>query len=237
MHLARRKGVMSDVYDLPLANGAHVSVASRSFGADWGVFSEVFQTTMYEGDFAEAYVIDIGAHKGYFGAFALLRGATALHSYEPAADNYALLQRAAESFRATGRHWATSKQAVGPRAGTATLEIKEPSWGHRMNASIGSMGTTEEVDVIELGDVVSHLPAERVIVKMDVEGLERAIIMTSPATVWNRVDELFLKIYGPKIDEDEPITRAEVLLRLQEHGLEICALRPGNVLRFKRYTR
>ena len=45
------------------------------FPVDWKAFAEVFADRPYEGPFDGASVLDVGAHKGYFGAFALAAGA------------------------------------------------------------------------------------------------------------------------------------------------------------------
>ena len=76
--------------------------AADSINGDRGTFGEIFVTQCYSSDYSDATVVDIGAHKGYFGAFAFVQGAKAVLSYEPEDENFAALERAAESFRARG---------------------------------------------------------------------------------------------------------------------------------------
>ena len=56
----------------------------------------------YAGDYRGAFVVDVGAHKGYYGAYALAHGARWVVSYEPETANFALLERAASDVRERG---------------------------------------------------------------------------------------------------------------------------------------
>ena len=66
------------------------STGSRSSGS--------WRTTRTPTDYAGAVVLDLGAHKGYFGAYALARGARLVISFEPETANLELLERGAETL-------------------------------------------------------------------------------------------------------------------------------------------
>ena len=52
---------------------------------DRNVVWDVFVNRCYGNDFNDSTVIDIGAHKGYFGAYALMHGATRSSRTSPSA--------------------------------------------------------------------------------------------------------------------------------------------------------
>jgi hypothetical protein len=84
----------------------------------------------YATDYRGAVVLDIGAHKGYFGAYALAHGARAVVSFEPERANVALLEESAASFRTREADWRVVPVAVGAAAGEAELHVMSASWGH-----------------------------------------------------------------------------------------------------------
>src|SRR5687767_12882674 len=90
----RRKTAPRDLYPVRygrgtvyLSNDDYV-VDRKSF--DFAVVEESY-ATYYEG----AVVLVIGAHKGYFAAYAVNHGAHAVVAYEPESANLAVLERTA----------------------------------------------------------------------------------------------------------------------------------------------
>ena len=86
---------------------------------------------MFDSFVKGASVLDIGAHKGYFGARCLFDGATLVHSYEPASDNYSALERSARGVDA----WHPFHCAVGDRRGTITLRRRPDFRARRSRAT------------------------------------------------------------------------------------------------------
>ena len=75
-----------------------------------------------------------GAHKGYYGAYALLRGARAVVSYEPESANFALLERLGVELSGSRRRMATRDGArSAPQRGEADLHVMGASWGHALH--------------------------------------------------------------------------------------------------------
>jgi len=77
-------------------------VSHGDYPIDWETLKWVLVDEAYPTDYAGAVVLDIGAHKGYFGAFALERGARTVISFEPESRNFELLERCAASYREQG---------------------------------------------------------------------------------------------------------------------------------------
>src|SRR5690242_9500405 len=58
---------------VPVSDGVAVYVGRRSIDSDWELFRGMFlpRKAAHKADYRGATVLDIGAHKGYFGAHAL----------------------------------------------------------------------------------------------------------------------------------------------------------------------
>jgi FkbM family methyltransferase len=188
------------VLSFPQAGNIHL--ARESLNADWNVFSEIFLSRCYNTDYRDAVVIDIGAHKGYYGAFALISGARIVISYEPERQNFTFLSRAASSFRDRGFDWLVEKKAIAESTGEMQLNVSGESWTHSLLTlpdegprSLAHVETVEAITLHEvLGDSAAH-GSGRVVVKIDIEGEECDSILGTRATVWNRIDELFVETH------------------------------------------
>jgi FkbM family methyltransferase len=175
----------------------------ESLTIDRATFFDVFLEDVYAGDVNGALVIDLGAHKGYFAARALLLGAAEVWSYEPSVQNFTLLERAAESFNANGNRWAVHRAAVGPAGGTAQLHVSGESWAHSL-LPLSQGGTRAEVGVemVEVTALAAILDraairaASRVVVKMDIEGAECSCVTSTPYDAWRIVDEVLMEYHS-----------------------------------------
>ena len=74
---------------------ATIHLSHDDYEIDWKSLAFVAVDDAYAGDYEGAVVVDVGAHKGYYGAYALLHGARAVVSYEPESANFALLESSA----------------------------------------------------------------------------------------------------------------------------------------------
>ena len=128
MEIARRSRPRK-AYGLPLG-ATTVYLSHDDYDVDWASFAFVAVDDAYAGDYGGVVVVDVGAHKGYYGAYALAHGARAVVSYEPERANFALLQGAATSAR--GLDWQTRQCAVGAQRGEAELHVMGASWGHAL---------------------------------------------------------------------------------------------------------
>ena len=109
---------------------AHIELGGdTSFAIDWKTFVDVFAAEPYAADYRGAHVLDVGAHKGYFGAYALARGASVVVSFEPSTVNHRTLERTA---RAVSTCWLTRRAALGEEAGSGTLFLDHTSWAHSL---------------------------------------------------------------------------------------------------------
>ncbi|HXG76084.1 MAG TPA: FkbM family methyltransferase [Gaiellaceae bacterium] len=195
-----------------------------ALAVDWKALVEVVAGAGYVEDYRGAHVLDVGAHKGYFGALALARGAAFVASFEPATSNFEALARAAAPL--AGR-WLARNAAVWSRAGQAVLRLDGTSWAHSLVAVERPAGQ-ERVAVVTLEQALAELPVggSRTIVKIDAEGSECAILSGAPL---DRVDVLLVEWHAAVA----PCTRDELVAAVDEAGLALTDERDG-VLRFAR---
>jgi FkbM family methyltransferase len=195
--IARRARPRS-AYGLPLGETT-VYLSHDDYEIDWASLAFVAVDDAYQGDYGGATVVDIGAHKGYYGAYALMRGARAVVSYEPEGANFALLDRAA---RARGRAWQTKQCAVGAERGEAELHVMGASWGHALHPpdAFGEYERGVELVRVEpladvLADALGLASGARVIVKVNIEGEECPTIFGTPTSAWQGIEELFVETH------------------------------------------
>ena len=190
-----------------LSNSDYV-VDRKSFG--FAVVEENYATD-YEG----AVVVDIGAHKGYFAAYAASRGAHAVVAYEPESANLGVLERtAAADF---GVEWTIRRAAVDATSGRSELHVMGASWGHALTPpeAFGQYEVgTQQVDVVALtaalADAVAIDGGQRVVVKINIEGAECSAILGSPHSAWDGVDEVFVETHSwASCDASELATQLE----------------------------
>jgi FkbM family methyltransferase len=216
-----------------------VYLSRDDYEIDWASFAFVAVDDAYAGDYDDALVVDVGAHKGYYGAYALAHGARAVVSYEPEGANFALLERAAADARSRGGDWETRCCAVGAASGEAELHVMGASWGHALHPPAAfaehEVGT-QLVPVAALADALAEAEAlaggeAPVVVKLNIEGEECATVLGTPPGAWAGVSEVFVETHpwascgAPELAEHlsaAGLTRAEsaaaVVLRLRRAG-------------------
>jgi len=227
-----------------LRDGGKVFLSRSTLASDLETLREIFvpRKNPYGADYGGAVVVDIGAHKGYFGAFALLGGARCVVSYEPASENFALLERAAASFRRRGLQWETRQAAVGEESGSGVLSLSAESWTHSLHARLPPSGpaqrvSSEVVSVVAgrevLDDARRRASGDRLIVKIDAEGAECEICRAA-ASAWDPVDELFVETHDSApctVDDLLAEPRRSGLAPVENRGLVLRLTRTGTAVR------
>jgi FkbM family methyltransferase len=189
-----------------------------SFPVDRIAYFGIFLEGWYGADYRDAVVVDVGGHKGYYGAFALLEGAGEVHSYEPQSTNFATLRRAAATF---DRPWHAHNAAVGAEAGEATLHVNVESAGHSLFDQVGGDRPTvgaETVPVVAMEGVLAEAAASgrRLIVKIDAEGAECDIVLRTPVEAWRAVERVFVEIH-----DFAPCDAPAIITHLRESGMRV----------------
>jgi FkbM family methyltransferase len=203
--------------EVRIGRGVLVFPAASRHEDRW-TFYEIWRFGEYGDDFSGATVLDFGAHKGYFGLFTRAHGATKVISFEPEPTNFAALARAAEP---AGGAWTVSQSAVGMAEGMATLRLAPVSSAHSLlpaqTPSIGEL----RVAVRPASSLIESAAerASRLIVKIDVEGMECDVVMGTPVDVWRRVDEVYVELH-----ETATCSPEELLAHLGAAGFDVVRL-------------
>jgi len=219
MHRFSRKEVLRLPTRSPSARGT-LYFGRKSFPVDRIAYLGIFLEGWYRTEYRDAVVLDIGGHKGYYGAFALLEGAREVHSFEPEPTNFGLLERASGTF---GPSWIVRRAAVGAESGTATLHVSAESAGHSVvhEESQGRRRTlaNEEVEVVGMREALARASERggRLIVKVDAEGSECDIVLGTDASAWSDVDEVFLEVH-----DFAACSAAEIIDHLAAAGLQVA---------------
>ena len=132
-------------------------------------------------------ILDVGANCGQFAEGLWASGyAGRLISFEPLAVPHAKMRAKAGAYP----NWTIAdRTAVGSEVGTVNIHVSENSVSssilpmlpsHLAAAPQSGYTTTETVPVSRLDDLCSFTPADRVGLKIDVQGFERQVIDGAP---------------------------------------------------------
>jgi FkbM family methyltransferase len=214
-----------------------VFLSRDDYAIDWESLKFVVADHAYPADHAGAVVLDLGAHKGYYGAYALAGGARTVISFEPESANVEYLERAAAEYRRGGADWRVRPVAVGAERGEAELHVLGASWGHALHPpeewaqyEVG----VERVPVEAMSDVLAEAASltddgSRLVVKLNVEGEECGIVLGTPPEAWEPVSELFVEVHPWAA-----CTAPELTAHLAPAGLTRTASAMEPVLRLRR---
>jgi FkbM family methyltransferase len=178
-----------------------VFVDGQDAEIDFQVLGQVLLDEVYgEVDLRDKVVVDLGAHKGYFAAYALTAGAKAVFSYEPEPTNFACLSRFAETARLHGKMIEVIQVAVGAADGELTLYRSDESWRHSTIAKQSEvLAGRLQVPCNSLSSILAHVqksfPEESLVLKVDVEGAECPILLHAPEDCFASIREIIFEYH------------------------------------------
>jgi len=178
-------------------------------------------------------VLDIGANGGQFGT--LLRQSKftgQIHSVEPLQSAYNVLTATA----AGDARWSVQRAAVSAEPGTLTMNVSSNSVSssvlpmldrHATAAPSAQYVTTEDVVATTVDEIVTTagLEPERTLLKIDVQGYERAVLDGAAKTLAAfrgvRTEMSLVPLY------EGQALMPEIMNVLAEHGFELWFIDPG----------
>jgi FkbM family methyltransferase len=184
----------SDDLELVLPGGP-VFIGRDSLYIDICTLHFVWNERGFRAACRDRVVLDLGAHKGYFGAWALKHGASFVLSCEPQSDNFRMLERA-RLHNARASDWEVMRIAVGAKAGEVSLFVSPESWAHSLNEEMVDAVSVEKVQMITLAALLERArekrPVHSIVLKVNVEGSAGAILLPTTAVQLTPVVEVHL---------------------------------------------
>lgn len=196
LHFLSRLNRLPEIVRLPLRRGA-IWLDPREV-ADWGSFSHVFLRDDYRTHLRGHSVLDLGAHRGMFLAYALENGAERVLALEPGEENFGWVERVAATYRDTGAKAEARQAAVAAHDGEAVLHVSRQSLSNSLidRTDIPQTGIAT-VPTHSLATLLDQVPAaaETTTVKMDVEGAECEVLLQAEEATLRRFDTLLLETH------------------------------------------
>jgi FkbM family methyltransferase len=199
--LSSRREKKKVLYPIHLPVGENF-VDGENAAVDFQVLGQVFLDEVY-GDlqFRDRIVIDVGAHKGYFAAYALMSGAKAIFAYEPERTNFTCLERFAESAKLHGMSIQIFQAAVTDSDGEVALYLSTESWRHTTVLGQGhSSNEALRVRSCSLANILKDAEAkfdgQELILKIDAEGVEGTLLLNTPSDCFAPVKELIFEYHS-----------------------------------------
>ena len=196
----------------------------QNVAIDFQVLGQVLLDEVYsEVQVRGKVVVDLGAHKGYFAAYALMAGAKAVFSFEPEPTNFACLCRFAETARLRGKIIEVNQAAAGAVDGELTLYTSSESWRHTTIAGQSEVsGGKLQVPCISLSSILANVrkrfPEEPTVLKVDAEGAECAILLRAPEECFASIREVVFEYHS-----FADCSLESILARIRVFGFEYAA--------------
>ncbi|MDD7941978.1 FkbM family methyltransferase [Actinomycetospora lutea] len=213
-------------------SGGDIFLDSRSFFVDALTLSYLWNERVFEANFRGRVVLDLGAHKGFYAARALASGARHVVSIEPELRNFELLELARRS-NVRSKDWELRRAAVGATSGHVTLHVSNESWAHTVNEEMIQSVGTQEVEMVTLAELLAglpvHLKGDKIVLKVNVEGMAGGILLAATAGQLAAVAEIDLDV-----EPGSPFDLDALEAHLQNAGLVRKASSNGKILKFVR---
>jgi FkbM family methyltransferase len=171
-------------------------IRQANMDAAWDIIMNEHGYTPKPGHF----VLDIGAHHGYFALFCAMRGA-AVVAYEPDSENFKQLEQKALISKNS-----EAPTIVAHEAGVWSESGQRLLWLDPENSGANSMvypcsNTSAMVSVVSLSEVINNSPWD--CVKVDVEGAEAQIFLMAETKDLRRIKFLTMELHSHILTLDQ----------------------------------
>lgn len=179
--------------------GKTLNLTMRNDG-DWSVAHELFLDKQYRQcdeaiKNAKGGVIDIGGHLGFFSLYAATINPTVpIYTFEPHEGNFALLK---ENLKQNHIKNVQPKMvAVSDKIAELELQISQEDLNHSLVKAIEPTGLMQKVQTTTLERIfeknkITHCD----LVKIDCEGSEFAILYSTPKSIFDKIQSLFIEYH------------------------------------------
>jgi len=190
----------------------------------WSIVAEIFISREYSPSGFEInpqdIVVDIGAHKGAFTAYAASRTQNSILAFEPDPTNFAALQNLVE--RHGWDHVTARNFAISGKSGPVDLYLADSS---SRNTITGKDQLTQKmlvdslsIPALSLSEALGDIP-QIDLVKMDCEGAEFSILASADQATLNKINRLVLEYHAAENSE----LLQSLLKKLGEHFTQVTS--------------
>lgn len=203
------------VSKIRLRNGLVIRGAKNSLLLD--IVDEIFFRNGYTPKFLPIksgdVVLDIGANVGVFSLFAAKKGAGKIYAFEPLQQNLKLLKRNFKENNLPGS--VIIQAAVTDKTGRAQFYPgKSDPHGSLLKEGFGK---NIEVPTLSLESIFQKYHLKKVdFLKIDAEGSEGKIILSTPPEVWKKIRKISLEYH----DNISPVKHEELRKRFKRMGFK-----------------
>jgi len=228
-HLPLIRKIRKREYYITSFKGLKVILTEKDYGTDMGVFSEIFWLERYNTNYKNSQVFDFGAHKGYYTLYALLKGASNVHSYEPNEFNFEILKKNIELNRLSIKV-VLNNCAVDNESGIKDFYVSGMGWSHSLcQRDDTKIIKSVKVRIQSINAVLASADHnKRTIIKMDIEGKECDVIYSIHDTLMQYISEFFIELHP-----FAPCTEEEMIEYLRDRQFKLVSI-SGDVLHFKK---
>lgn len=170
----------------------------------WGIVTDVFLNQVYTPSGFEInhndIVMDIGAHRGAFTAYAAIKGAGKIVAYEPNPDNFVYLEKLI--IKNSFKNVIINQYGIGAKTGRVLLYLSPinsrhsiiipPEETHKENNKDSAI----TINVLSLTDCINNFD-QIDFLKMDCEDAEREILLNTSNGVISKVKKMSVEIHKP----------------------------------------
>lgn len=161
---------------------------------------EIFHAKLYTPDgwdlAAGGVVVDIGANIGIFSLLAAARQGSRVFAFEPHPENIRFLRRNVSANRKVNVN--VCESAVSGLSGLQRLFVNPNAAGHSLYATSAADGGPDDIRVPTrtLPEIIDTYRLDRVhFLKMDCEGSEGAILLSTPSDYLKKIDRLAIEFH------------------------------------------
>lgn len=200
-----------------------LNVICRGGTRDWEVIHELFFAGGYQralnalqSQSDSPLVLDLGGNIGSFSLLAALSHSSCqVISFEPGPPNYRLFEMNQLANPKLADRIELRKHAVGGTTRTTEWFFDENNPGGSGLFAGGEQRFS--VKIVALAEVISSLPREVALAKIDIEGAEFEILAETSAETWQRVRSIALELHD---DPEGKLSQADVLARFRDFGFK-----------------
>jgi len=166
---------------------------------------------------AKHSIIDIGGHLGFFSLMAsILNPDVPIYTFEPHSGNYELLKTNLKTNRIKNVY--PKQLAVSDSVGQTDLQISKEDLNHSLEKAIEPTGETQKVQTTTLERIFQKNRIKRCdLLKLDCEGSEFKIIYSTPKSIFDKIDHIFLEYH----DWTEGESNKELKFFLEKMGYKV----------------